>query len=91
MVEQSKGVLTNLGDLFYRFIVEWGDVTEFMGRAMLWMVTKRPSKGTLIPIFYQIGVRSVSVVGITGLFIGMANVVLVGDKDFNLVREANRS
>jgi len=35
-------------------------------------------------------IREIPGVVDTGLFLGMADVVLVGDKDFNLVREANR-
>ena len=70
-VPPRKGVLINLGNLVAAFVTAWGDMTQFGLSAFGWLAARRPSKGTLHPIFYQIGVRSVPVVGITGLFIGM--------------------
>src|SRR5262245_12941311 len=70
-----RGVLTGLGDIFFGFAVAWGDVTEFALRTVGWMFRRRVSRGTLLPILFQIGVRSVPVVGITGLFIGMVLAV----------------
>jgi phospholipid/cholesterol/gamma-HCH transport system permease protein len=52
-----------------------GDLTQFSGRAFGWMVRKRPLRGTLLPVFFNIGVRSIMVVAITGLFIGMVLAV----------------
>jgi phospholipid/cholesterol/gamma-HCH transport system permease protein len=52
-----------------------GDLTQFSGRAVAWTVRRWPSPGTLLPIFFNIGVRSISVVAITGLFIGMVLAV----------------
>jgi phospholipid/cholesterol/gamma-HCH transport system permease protein len=74
-VQPRKSVIENVGNLVARFVAAWGDVTDFTLRSLGWLVARRPSKGTLLPIFYQIGVRSVPVVGITGLFIGMVLAV----------------
>jgi phospholipid/cholesterol/gamma-HCH transport system permease protein len=68
-------VLTGLGDILFGFAAAWGDVTDFALRTFGWMFRRRLSRGTLLPIFFQIGVRSVPVVGITGLFIGMVLAV----------------
>ncbi|MER3414932.1 MAG: ABC transporter permease [Gemmataceae bacterium] len=59
----------------HAFILTWGEMADFAGRTLYWLVAKRPGRGTLPPIFYQVGVRSVPVVGITGLFIGMVLAV----------------
>jgi phospholipid/cholesterol/gamma-HCH transport system permease protein len=56
-------------------ILAWGDIADFTFRALGWMLTRLPSRGTLLPTFVQVGVRSVPVVGITGLFIGMVLAV----------------
>ncbi|MCS7015137.1 MAG: ABC transporter permease [Gemmatales bacterium] len=57
------------------FVVFWGDIADFTARIVRWMATRRPYRGTLLPNFYQIGVRSVPVIGTTGLFIGMVLAV----------------
>ncbi|MCS7168194.1 MAG: ABC transporter permease [Gemmatales bacterium] len=57
------------------FITLWGDMADFTWRMLHWMMTRRPCRGTLLPNFYQIGVRSVPVIGTTGLFIGMVLAV----------------
>ncbi len=51
-----------------------GDLTIFAGRVLGWCFS-RPKGGTLLPVFYEVGVRSIPVVGITGLFIGMVLAV----------------
>lgn len=53
-----------------RPIIEAGELARFAGRVFGWL-TRLPRRGTLVPIFYEIGVRSVPVVAITGMFIGM--------------------
>jgi phospholipid/cholesterol/gamma-HCH transport system permease protein len=55
-----------LGDL--------GDLTAFAGRVFSWTL-HRPGRGTLIPVFFAVGVRSIPVVAVTGLFIGMVLAV----------------
>jgi phospholipid/cholesterol/gamma-HCH transport system permease protein len=48
-----------------------GSIAVFAGRMARWLVTRVPPRGTLLPIFYQVGVLSLPVVALTGLFIGM--------------------
>ena len=69
------GFFAAFGGMCYTMIVAWGDLAQFTGRILRWMLTRWPSPGTLTVNFYQIGVRSVPVVGITGLFIGMVLAV----------------
>jgi phospholipid/cholesterol/gamma-HCH transport system permease protein len=61
-----RWLLNALGDL--------GDLTSFTGRVFAWAV-HRPGRGTLLPVFYAVGVRSIPVVAVTGLFIGMVLAV----------------
>ncbi len=75
MAPRRAGILPMAGGALYAFVVAWGDLADFALRTLGWMVVRRPSRGTLAPSFYQIGVRSVPVVGITGLFIGMVLAV----------------
>jgi phospholipid/cholesterol/gamma-HCH transport system permease protein len=52
-----------------------GDLSLFGLRTLSWMVWRLPCRGTLVPSLYFVGVRSVPVVAITGLFIGMVMAV----------------
>src|SRR5688500_13558876 len=60
-------------------VIEWvstlGEVTLFIGQMCSWLIGRRTPRNTLIPNMYQIGVRSVPVVAITGSFIGMVLAV----------------
>jgi phospholipid/cholesterol/gamma-HCH transport system permease protein len=51
-----------------------GDLTLFALSAVAWTV-RLPCPGTLLPCCYNVGVRSVPVVAVTGLFIGMVIAV----------------
>lgn len=48
-----------------------GDMAIFTYRVFLWLFTSWPSRGTMLPNFYQVGVLSLPVVALTGTFIGM--------------------
>jgi len=52
-----------------------GDVALFAGQMLAWLFRRAPCRGTMIPNFYYVGVRSVPVVAITGTFIGMVLAV----------------
>jgi phospholipid/cholesterol/gamma-HCH transport system permease protein len=55
-------------------IAALGDLSLFAGSALTWL-RRRPCRGTLLPCLYAVGVRSVPVVAVTGLFIGMVLAV----------------
>jgi phospholipid/cholesterol/gamma-HCH transport system permease protein len=59
------------GDNILRMLTALGDFAMFTGSLALWMIKARPRKGTLLPNFYSVGVLSLPVVMLTGLFIGM--------------------
>jgi phospholipid/cholesterol/gamma-HCH transport system permease protein len=73
-------------DSLYRWISDWGEVVVdalttvgdmaiFTGRVFSWLFTSWPSKGTILPNFYHVGVLSLPVVALTGTFIGMVLAV----------------
>jgi phospholipid/cholesterol/gamma-HCH transport system permease protein len=67
--------IANLGGLVMNWVIAVEDVMEFFVRTLLWMVRRRARAETLLPNFYQIGVLSLPVVALTGLFIGMVLAV----------------
>jgi len=52
-----------------------GDVTFFAWRTLMWLLVRLPRRGTLLPVMYQVGVLSLPVVALTGMFIGMVLAV----------------
>jgi phospholipid/cholesterol/gamma-HCH transport system permease protein len=74
-MEPPRGFWTDFRRSVRAVVEAWGDIADFAGRTIGWMLVRRPSRGTLLPCFYQIGVKSVPVVGVTGLFIGMVLAV----------------
>ncbi|MGC8639280.1 MAG: MlaE family ABC transporter permease [Isosphaeraceae bacterium] len=64
-----------LGEQVFDTVAEVGDVGEFSVLTLIWIFRRRPRWSVLVPIFYAIGVQSVSVVAITGTFIGMVLAV----------------
>lgn len=53
-----------------------GDFTTFSALSLA-TIFKKPSTGTMIPICFRVGVQSVPVVAITGMFIGMVMAIQV--------------
>jgi len=70
-VPETANSITWIGGAVYRAIEGFGDLAVFSGRAFAWTFWRRPTARSLGPIFYSVGVRSVPVVAVTGLFIGM--------------------
>ncbi|HID77873.1 MAG TPA: ABC transporter permease [Planctomycetaceae bacterium] len=60
-------------------IVDWicglGGIALFSFWTVVWLLTRRPRRGTILSNFYQIGVLSLPVVALTGTFIGMVLAV----------------
>jgi phospholipid/cholesterol/gamma-HCH transport system permease protein len=71
----GTSLITVLGSLAYHVVSALGDLAIFSGRTLTWMLRHRPCRGTVVPNFYYVGVRSVPVVAITGTFIGMVLAV----------------
>jgi phospholipid/cholesterol/gamma-HCH transport system permease protein len=72
---ESTSALTLLGALCYDAVAALGDLAIFSGHTFSWLFSKRACRGTLLPNFYDVGVRSVPVVAVTGTFIGMVLAV----------------
>jgi phospholipid/cholesterol/gamma-HCH transport system permease protein len=67
--------ISGLGGVVINFVVGIGDVGLFAFRTFAWLFTRLPSRETIVPNFYQIGVMSLPVVALTGMFIGMVLAV----------------
>jgi len=63
------------GELVIDSITAVGDFTLFMFRTLRWMLTRLPRSETVWPNFYEVGVKSLPVVALTGTFIGMVLAV----------------
>lgn len=70
-----SGWFREWGEVVIEGLVAVGDFILFCARAMHWMVLRFPSRATLLPNFYQVGVRSLPVIALTGTFIGMVLAV----------------
>src|SRR5947208_10923839 len=71
----TSGPITLLGGLVYDAVSALGDLSLFAGQTFGWLARRRPSPRTLLDSFYSVGVRSVPVVAVTGMFIGMVLAV----------------
>ncbi len=67
--------IADVGAVIVMGIVSFGDITLFFLRTLSWLVTRLPSRDLLVQSLYQIGVRSLPVVALTGTFIGMVLAV----------------
>lgn len=72
---RRAGPIASLGELVLRALALLGDFALFAGATLLWLGRRRPARGTLTPSFYTVGVRSLPVVAVTGMFIGMVLAV----------------
>ena len=69
------GPIAALGDTALRAVTLVGDFTVFGMQTVAWGLRRRPAPGTVWPSLYIVGVRSVPVVALTGMFIGMVMAV----------------
>ncbi len=67
--------IADLGALLLDRVAAIGDVAIFACRTAGWILARRQRRDVLVPAFYQIGVLSLPVVALTGLFIGMVLAV----------------
>ncbi len=74
-VEGIRLTILRWGDMVIDSVGMLGDIVLFGWNVLVWMFTKRPSRETLLPNFYAVGVLSLPVVALTGTFIGMVLAV----------------
>lgn len=67
----SVSLTERIGHVTLHALEAVGDIGLFAFRILKWAVIRRPRSRVLLPAMYAIGVRSIAVVLITGLFIGM--------------------
>ncbi len=70
-VTNLRHIVEGWGDTVLRMLVNVGDFSLFTWQMCIWIVKARPRKGTIMPNFYSVGVLSLPVIMLTGLFIGM--------------------
>jgi len=63
------------GDLVIHTVGAVGQWSIFVGRTLRWLFSRMPRRSNLLPAFYQVGVRSLPVIALTGTFIGMVLAV----------------
>src|SRR5437763_9781850 len=78
------GPIASLGVVAIRALTLLGDFSIFSLQTLAWMFRRRPAPGTLMPSFYLVGVRSVPVVAITGMFIGMVMAVQIYNQFYRM-------
>jgi phospholipid/cholesterol/gamma-HCH transport system permease protein len=71
LIEAVADWVADLGDVVMDWLIGLGSVATFTFRTFLWLTTRMVRWETLLPAFYQIGVRSLPVVALTGTFIGI--------------------
>lgn len=71
----SKSVFADVGRLSVEGVSYVGGLSLFVLRTFGWMVRKLPGSRQLLPCFYEVGIKSLPVVAITGTFIGMVLAV----------------
>ncbi|MEZ6048139.1 MAG: ABC transporter permease [Planctomycetaceae bacterium] len=69
-----------LGGLILNAVAGLGNFSIFGYETIRWTLVGRPPKSVVLPAMYQIGVRSISVVMVTGFFIGMVLAVQTYDQ-----------
>ena len=85
----QPGFIVALGELGARAVILVGDFSLFASQTFGWLVRRRPAPHTLLPNFYLVGVRSVPVIAVTGMFIGMVMAVQMFNQ-FNIMGMATR-
>lgn len=85
----QQGLISAIGAIGVGAIIVVGDFALFALSSFAWAVRRRPAPATLLPSLYLVGVRSVPVVAITGMFIGMVMAVQTYDQ-FNRMGLATR-
>lgn len=86
---RKPGPISALGAIAMKAVVLLGDFSIFSFQTFGWMFRRSPAPGTVMPSFYLVGVRSVPVVAITGMFIGMVMAVQMYNQ-FNKLGLATR-
>lgn len=77
---KPPSLIERFGGLIVDPVAEIGDLALFIFRSLWASITSKPRSGVLWPVLYQIGVRSLPVVLVTGGFLGMVLAVQTVDQ-----------
>lgn len=78
-----------LGRFAIGAVMSLGELTLFAGQMLRWMLRGLPRRSVVLQSMYEVGVRSIPVVLITGMFIGMV-LAVQGYSQFRLMRMETR-
>ena len=70
----TRNLFVDFGQLTFAAVAYVGGLVLFVTQTLGWLVRAMP-RGQLLPTFFEVGVKSVPVVAITGTFIGMVLAV----------------
>jgi phospholipid/cholesterol/gamma-HCH transport system permease protein len=75
LIESDPTPIHTVGRVVANLIIATGDLTRFLLMTLGGLLVRRPHSRVLWPVMYEVGVRSVPVIAVTGLFIGMVLAV----------------
>ena len=79
-LKPTNSLVHQLGQTVVEMTVAVGDLALFGGQVVRLILTGLPRRGVMTQTFYEIGVRSIPVVAVTGLFIGMVLAIQAYDQ-----------
>ena len=79
-LKPTNSLVHQLGQAVVEMTVAVGDLALFGGQVVRLILTGLPRRGVMTQTFYEIGVRSIPVVAVTGLFIGMVLAIQAYDQ-----------
>ena len=79
-MKPTNSLVHQLGQAVVEMTVAVGDLALFGGQVVRLILTGLPRRGVMTQTFYEIGVRSIPVVAVTGLFIGMVLAIQAYDQ-----------
>ena len=82
-------IIHTFGQLIVEFVQAVGDLALFAASMLRWLCRGLPRSTVVTETMYEVGVRSIPVVMITGMFIGMV-LAVQGYQQFHLMRMETR-
>ncbi len=79
-LKPTNTLVHQLGQAVVEMTVAVGDLALFAAQVVRQILMGLPRRGVMTQTFYEIGVRSIPVVGVTGLFIGMVLAIQAYDQ-----------
>lgn len=73
--EQFSGRMISIGELITKRVAFAGNLAVFTASTLFWLFARPPKREPLINAFYNVGVLSMPVVILTGMFVGMVLAV----------------